>query len=100
MLTRGAAAEVPAGDEDRVDGQLEVRLLAPVVEQKLAESGALNALEELLGDDLVGVDVAAVEDGDSLAEKVAPRDVVQIESGLSLFGNIIILLLTETGKLV
>ena len=36
--------------------------LRPVVEQELAEAGALDALEELLGDDLVGVDVVAVED--------------------------------------
>jgi hypothetical protein len=31
------------------------------VEEVLAEAGALDALEELLGDDLVGVDVGAVE---------------------------------------
>ena len=30
---------------------------APVVEEEVAVAGALDALEELLGDDLVGVDV-------------------------------------------
>ena len=34
---------------------------APVVEEEVAVAGALDALEELLGDDLVGVDVGAVE---------------------------------------
>ena len=34
---------------------------APVEEEELAVAGALDALEELLGDDLVGVDVGAVE---------------------------------------
>ena len=43
------------------------RVAAPVVEQELAVAGALDALEELLGDDLVGVDVGAVErDEDAL----------------------------------
>ena len=31
------------------------------MKQKLAEAGALDALEELLGDDLVGVNVEAIE---------------------------------------
>jgi hypothetical protein len=34
---------------------------APVVEEEVAIAGALDALEELLGDDLIGVDVGAVE---------------------------------------
>ena len=38
--------------------------LRPVVEQELAEARALDPLEELLGDDLVGVDVGAVEHAD------------------------------------
>ncbi len=38
-------------------------LLAPVPEQELAEAGALDPLQELLRDDLVGVDVGAVEYG-------------------------------------
>src|SRR5262249_18443799 len=37
------------------------RLLGPVEEQELAEAGPLDPLEELLGDDLVGVDVVAVQ---------------------------------------
>ena len=47
--------------------QLEVRIGLPVVreapveEQELAEAGALDPLEELLGDDLVGIDVGAVQ---------------------------------------
>ena len=64
VLARGAAAEVLAGDEDRVGRQIPARLLGPVVEQELAEAGALDALEELLGHDLVGVDVGAVEMAD------------------------------------
>src|SRR5204863_7037251 len=41
--------------------QREARLAEPVPEQELTEAGALDALQELLGDDLVGVDVGAVE---------------------------------------
>src|SRR4029077_7440850 len=41
--------------------QLEGGILAPVEEEELAEAGALDALEELLRDDLVGVDVGTVE---------------------------------------
>ena len=37
---------------------------APIVKQELAKTGALNSLEELLGDNLVGVDVGAIEWGD------------------------------------
>jgi hypothetical protein len=33
----------------------------PVIEEEVAVAGALDALEELLGDDLVGVDVGTVE---------------------------------------
>ena len=64
VLAARAAAEVAPGDEDRVARQVPVGLLGPVVEQELAEARALDALEELLGDDLVGVDVVAVEDAD------------------------------------
>ena len=63
VLARRAAAEVRAGGEDRVLGQAPARLLRPVVEQELAEAGALDPLEELLGDDLVRVDVGARERG-------------------------------------
>ena len=41
--------------------QLEVRVLHPVEEQELAVARALDPLQELLRDDLVGVDVGAVE---------------------------------------
>jgi hypothetical protein len=36
----------------------------PVVEEELAEARPLDPLEELLGDDLVRVDVGAVEHAD------------------------------------
>src|SRR3954470_19238930 len=45
--------------------QLEPGILHPVEEQELAVARALDPLEELLRDDLIGVDVAAVEDGDA-----------------------------------
>ncbi len=76
VLAGAAAAEVLAGDEDLralvmvlVEDEVGVGLAgvgafvdaAPVVEEKVAVAGALDALEELLGDDLVGVDVGAVE---------------------------------------
>ena len=72
VLARAAAAEVLSGDENLrafVLGLVEdeVRpllddigrfgVVAPVEEEELAVAGALDALEELLGDDLVGVDV-------------------------------------------
>src|ERR1700735_890411 len=44
VLARGAAAEVLAGDEDRVGRQIPAGLLCPVVEKELAEAGALDAL--------------------------------------------------------
>src|SRR5581483_5220540 len=52
-----------AGDQNRaaMRVQLEVGILHPVEEEELAEARALDALEELLGDDLIGVDVGAVE---------------------------------------
>src|SRR3954454_6431151 len=49
VLARGAAAEVLTRDEDRVLREVPARLVAPVVEQELAEARALDALEELLG---------------------------------------------------
>src|SRR5262245_57827389 len=66
MLARGATAEVAAGEQDpgaRVGRvvELEVRVLAPVEEEPVLPAGALDPLEELLGNDLVGVDVRAVE---------------------------------------
>ena len=61
MLARRPGAEVRAGDQDRVLGELDLPVAQPVVEEELAEAGPLDPLEELLGDDLVGVDVGAVE---------------------------------------
>src|SRR5436190_5173198 len=70
VLAGRAAAEVPAGDEDASavvlrPPQLELGVLHPVVEEELAVPGALDALEELLRDDLVGVDVGPVEYGNA-----------------------------------
>src|SRR3954451_13717419 len=63
VLARRAAAEVAPGEQDAalLVVQLEVGILAPVEEEELAEAGALDPLQELLRDDLVGVDVVAVE---------------------------------------
>ena len=61
VLARRAAAEVAPRDEDRVRLELDLAVADPVVEQELAEARPLDSLEELLGDDLVGVDVGAVE---------------------------------------
>src|SRR4029453_6160868 len=66
VLPRRAAAEVRPGQKDPGavalgPVELEVRLLPPVVEEELAVARALDSLEELLRDDLVGVDVGAVE---------------------------------------
>src|SRR5712691_5629669 len=66
MLARRAAPEVAACEEDACAFrlglvQLERGILAPVEEEELAEARSLDALEELLRDDLVGVDVGAVE---------------------------------------
>src|SRR5260370_116543 len=62
VLARGPAAEVPPGGQDGVSRELPARLLGPVVEQELPVAGPLDALEELLGHDLVGVDVVPVQD--------------------------------------
>src|SRR5207247_5121026 len=64
MLARGPAAKVRTGHEDRRAPclgtiELEIRIGAPVIEEARAESGALDALEELLRDDLIGVHIAA-----------------------------------------
>ena len=81
MLAGGAAAEVAFGDEDLragVGGVVEderrvglagigtVLEAASVVEEEVLVAGALDALEELLGDDLVGVDVGHRQ-GDGVA---------------------------------
>src|SRR6478672_4053079 len=81
VFPRGAAAEVLAGQQHagalvarRVEDELRVERphavvapgladveVAPFVEQVRSEAGALDRLQELLGDDLVGVDIGAVE---------------------------------------
>src|SRR5207245_11110853 len=66
VLARRPAAEIGAGDQHRcalVLGPVEREVLGlpPVIEKEGAVAGALDALEELLGDDLVGVYVGAVE---------------------------------------
>src|SRR4051795_10364526 len=70
VLAARAAAEVAPGDEDLVARQVPIGLLGPVVEEELAEARALHALEELLGDDLVGVDVVAVENRDRPGDRL------------------------------
>ena len=64
VLARRADAEARPGNEDRCAGvalvvEHEVAVVAPRREQALLEAGALDALQPLGGDDLVGVDVAA-----------------------------------------
>src|SRR4051812_9542389 len=61
MLAGGATAEICPRDEDRVRLQLDLAVADPVVEEELAEAGPLYPLEELLGDDLVGIDVGPVQ---------------------------------------
>ena len=75
VLTAGATAEVAAGQQDarpssrrlielKVGIQRAVWQKTPVEEQKLTEAGPLDPLEELLGDDLVSVDIGPVDRGD------------------------------------
>ena len=71
VLAGGAAAEVGPRHEDASaaeDALVEDEggVLAPVVEEELAEAAAFDPLEVLGGDDLVGIDVGAVE-GQGLA---------------------------------
>jgi hypothetical protein len=61
VLAGGAGAEVPARDQDRVRLQLDLAGAEPVVEEELSVARLLDPLQELLGHDLVGVDVVAVE---------------------------------------
>src|SRR5713101_4391308 len=73
VLARRPASEVLAGHQHRralVFGpvQDEVVRLPPVIEKEGAEAGALDALQELLRDYLVGVDVGAVERGHPAAD--------------------------------
>ena len=75
MLAARAAAEVAPRQEDArsrdnglVEFELGVRCTVgkepPVEEEKLPEACPLDPLEELLGNDLIGVDVGPVERGD------------------------------------
>ena len=75
MLAARTAAEIPPGQQDARPGifrpvQHELRVVgavvpvAPVEEQKLAEAGPLDPLEELLGNDLIGIDVRPVQRSD------------------------------------
>src|SRR3989338_8484407 len=72
MLAAGAAAEIVARNQNRgvceTRGvELEVGIgaavgaIAPVVKQVGAETGARNRLQKLLGDDLVRIDVRAIQ---------------------------------------
>ena len=76
MFAAGSAAEVSACQQNRgpADGrsiQFERRvggpvvLIPPVEEQKLSEAGALDPLEKLLRDDLIGIHVRSVHHGDN-----------------------------------
>src|SRR5207237_444347 len=70
VLARRPGAEVAPRDQDRVWLQLDLAVADPVVEEELAEASALDPLQKLLGDDLVGVDVAAVEHRDLALDQV------------------------------
>jgi hypothetical protein len=76
MLAAGAAAEVVARDEHAgplvarmIQFELvidrAVRMAGPVPKQKLAEASPLDPLQELLGDDLVGIDVGSIHRRDA-----------------------------------
>jgi hypothetical protein len=68
VLARGAAAEILARDQDlrfgiglpvqhEVGERCALLVIAKLGEQALAEPGALDGLEVLLGDDHVGIDI-------------------------------------------
>src|SRR5712691_3148460 len=72
MLTRGTAAKVLSSDQNARSCvarlvQYKTRVLlsiggeTPVIKQELTKARALNPLQKLLGNDLVGVDIYAVE---------------------------------------
>src|ERR1017187_2610915 len=50
--------------QHKVCGLFAVWREAPIVEQKLPEAGALDALEKLFGDNLIGIDIHAIERSD------------------------------------
>src|SRR5882724_4835378 len=72
MFAGGTAAKIFPGNQNAGSGvtwlvQREsgihrtVSLAPPVVEQEFSETGFLNALEELFGNDLVGIHIGAEE---------------------------------------
>ena len=72
MLTRRTAAKVFAGDENggatvprliqnKIRVRFSIRQVAPIKEQEFAKPGPFNSLEELLGNDLISVDVRTIE---------------------------------------
>src|SRR5258708_21986462 len=76
VLAGRAAAKIFPGEKNagagimrRVQGKLQIGLAfvvkAPVIEEEVAVAGAPNALEELLGDDLVGINIVAIQQGDN-----------------------------------
>ena len=82
VLARRADAEARPGHQDRcADVPLvvehEVAIVAPRREQTLLEAGALDPLQPLGGDDLVGVDVAAPQ-----RHPATRDDVIRISSSL------------------
>src|SRR5262245_33993977 len=76
MLTAAAAAKISPGQQNRCPcrfrlvqfkfriRRLTVAQIPPVIEQKRPVSRSLNPLEELLGNDLIRIDVRPVHAGD------------------------------------
>jgi len=72
MFTRRSAAKILPRDQDARAGitriiqrkggvKCAVRIPSPIIEEKLAKAGFLDALKKLLGDDLIGINVCAIE---------------------------------------
>src|SRR5206468_5317291 len=73
MLPRRTTPEVRTGHQHRCipiprSVQDEIAVPPPVVEEKRTEAGPVDPLEELLGNDLVGVDVRPVERGENAGD--------------------------------
>ena len=79
MLTRGTTAEVRSGQQNR--STLVLRLIqlklriegtvlveSPIVEQELSKSRSLNPLQELFGNNLIGVYVDSIQGGQQTFE--------------------------------
>ena len=80
MLARRTAAEIiPCQENTRpvVAGLIEDKAvlgvavvgIAPIREQTLPQAGALNGLEVLLGNNLVGIDIHPVERGNNTGQR-------------------------------